>query len=103
MSFSNTNYLYTHLPARFRREDKDLFLKRYLQWFGGADVDVSTEKTVEQSSEQSSGDLKSDEAAKPETNVNVKVENNLPSAEVHQQRDPNKNYEAAQPIVDPVV
>jgi phage tail-like protein len=34
MSFSNTNYLYDHLPSRFRREDKDLFLKRFLQWFG---------------------------------------------------------------------
>ena len=32
--FSNTNYLYQHLPSRFRRDDKDLFLKRYLQFFG---------------------------------------------------------------------
>lgn len=34
MSFNNTQYLYDHLPARFRREDKDLLLKRYLQIFG---------------------------------------------------------------------
>ena len=34
MSFSNTAYLYEHLPARYRREDKDLFLKRFLQFFG---------------------------------------------------------------------
>ena len=34
MAFSNTDYLYQNLPARFRREDKDLFLKRYLQFFG---------------------------------------------------------------------
>jgi phage tail-like protein len=30
----NTNYLYNHLPARYRRDDKDLFLKRFLQFFG---------------------------------------------------------------------
>ena len=34
--FSNLEYLYDHLPARFRRDDKDLFLKRYLQVFGEA-------------------------------------------------------------------
>lgn len=34
MPFSNQEYLYNHLPSRFRREDKDLFLKRYLQFFG---------------------------------------------------------------------
>lgn len=34
MSSKNLEYLYEHLPSRFRREDKDLFLKRYLQWFG---------------------------------------------------------------------
>lgn len=34
MSFNNTSYLYNHLPSRFRREDKDLLLKRYLQIFG---------------------------------------------------------------------
>lgn len=34
MAFNNTEYLYQNLPSRFRREDKDLFLKRYLQWFG---------------------------------------------------------------------
>lgn len=33
MSF-NQEYLYSHLPARFRREDTELFLKRYLQFFG---------------------------------------------------------------------
>jgi hypothetical protein len=33
-SFSNLEYLYNHLPARFRREDRELFLKRYLQFFG---------------------------------------------------------------------
>lgn len=34
MQLSNQEYLYSHLPARFRREDKDLFLKRFLQFFG---------------------------------------------------------------------
>lgn len=30
----NLEYLYNNLPARFRRDDKDLFLKRFLQFFG---------------------------------------------------------------------
>lgn len=34
MPFSNLEYFYQNLPARFRREDKDLFLKRFLQFFG---------------------------------------------------------------------
>lgn len=36
MSFDgrNLDYFYNLLPSRFRREDKDLFLKRYLQFFG---------------------------------------------------------------------
>ena len=34
MSFSNLEYLYEHLPARFRRDDDDLFLKRFLSFFG---------------------------------------------------------------------
>lgn len=34
MSFSNTDYIYNHLPARYRREDKLLLLKRYIQIFG---------------------------------------------------------------------
>lgn len=34
MSFENTTYLYDHLPARFRREDDGLFLKRFLSFFG---------------------------------------------------------------------
>jgi phage tail-like protein len=34
MPFSNQEYLYQSLPSRYRREDKDLFLKRYLQFFG---------------------------------------------------------------------
>src|SRR5215813_10770390 len=33
MSFSNLDYLYQHLPARVRRDDADLFLKRFLQFF----------------------------------------------------------------------
>ncbi|GEM_PF-3292081 len=32
--FSNLEFLYSHLPARYRREDRDLFLKRFLQYFG---------------------------------------------------------------------
>lgn len=31
---NNLNYLYEHLPARYRRNDQDLFLKRFLSWFG---------------------------------------------------------------------
>lgn len=34
MSFSNALYLYNHLPSRFRRDDTNLFLSRFLQWFG---------------------------------------------------------------------
>lgn len=34
MPLNNLEYLYEHLPARFRREDKELFLKRFLQFFG---------------------------------------------------------------------
>ncbi|PYS88963.1 MAG: hypothetical protein DMF64_18845 [Acidobacteria bacterium] len=35
MSFRNLDYLYEHLPARCRRDDADLFLKRFLSFFGG--------------------------------------------------------------------
>lgn len=35
MQSFNQEYLYNHLPARYRREDKELFLKRFLQFFGG--------------------------------------------------------------------
>jgi phage tail-like protein len=34
MSFSNLEYIYAHLPARFRSADQDLLLKRFLQFFG---------------------------------------------------------------------
>lgn len=34
MSFSNLDYLYQHLPSRVRRDDADLFLKRFSQFFG---------------------------------------------------------------------
>jgi phage tail-like protein len=34
MSFSNQDYFYSHLPSRYRREDKELFLKRFWQFFG---------------------------------------------------------------------
>lgn len=34
MSFSNQEYLYEHLPERYRSADADLFLKRYLQFTG---------------------------------------------------------------------
>ncbi len=70
---------------------------------GTPDVAVSTEKTVEESSEQKSDDSNADDAAdKTESSVNVKVENNIPSAQP-EAHDPNKNYEAAQPVVDPVI
>lgn len=69
----------------------------------GTDVEVSTEKSVEQSSEVKSEDSKPDDAQR-ETNVNVKVENNIPSvASTAPTHDANKNYEAAQPVVDPVI
>jgi phage tail-like protein len=47
MTISNLDYLYNHLPARFRRADAEqLFLKRFLQWFGeemdGADLKFDT-------------------------------------------------------------
>lgn len=35
MQSFNQEYLYNHLPARYRREDQELFLKRFLQFFGG--------------------------------------------------------------------
>lgn len=66
----------------------------------GADVDVSTEKTVEESSRESSGDSDVASARPAESNVNVKVENNIPAQQT--QPNPHKNYEAAQPIVDAV-
>jgi hypothetical protein len=34
MSFSNTEYLYQHLPGRMRRDDAGAFLKRFLSWVG---------------------------------------------------------------------
>ena len=34
MSFSNQEYIYGHLPARYRGADRDLFLKRFLQHLG---------------------------------------------------------------------
>jgi len=34
MPFSNLEYLYQHLPARFRRDDVDEFLKRFLTFVG---------------------------------------------------------------------
>src|SRR5215471_3199668 len=33
-SFSNGDYLYAHLPARVRRDDPNLFVKRFSQFFG---------------------------------------------------------------------
>ena len=39
----NLNYLYDHLPARYRRSDPDLFLKRFLSWFG-SELDGVDEK-----------------------------------------------------------
>jgi phage tail-like protein len=34
MPFSNTEYLYKNLQSRYRREDEELSLKRFLQFFG---------------------------------------------------------------------
>ena len=34
MSVNNTDYLYANLPGRMRRDDADLFLKRFLSFFG---------------------------------------------------------------------
>lgn len=46
MSFSNLNYLYDHLPARMRRDDVGLFLKRFLSPLGedldGFDLQLDT-------------------------------------------------------------
>jgi hypothetical protein len=73
----------------------------------GANVEVSTEKTVEKSTETSSDDSQSsgteEKDAAPESNVNVKVENNFPANTTQTAHDPHKNYEAGQPIVDPVI
>lgn len=38
MSFNNQQYIYDHLPSRYRRADTELFLKRFLQ-FSGATLD----------------------------------------------------------------
>lgn len=35
MSSPNTDYLYRNLPSRMRRDDDDLFLERFLRFFGG--------------------------------------------------------------------
>ena len=44
--FRNLDYLYAHLPARYRGTDVDLFLKRMLTWSGeqldGWDADLDT-------------------------------------------------------------
>jgi phage tail-like protein len=46
MAISNLNYLYDHLPARMRRDDTGLFLKRFLSVFGeeldGVDLQLDT-------------------------------------------------------------
>jgi phage tail-like protein len=34
MADNNTDYLYSHLPARMRRDDAEMFLKRFLSFFG---------------------------------------------------------------------
>lgn len=34
MAFSNLEYLYSHLPARYRRDDEGLLLKRFLTFTG---------------------------------------------------------------------
>jgi phage tail-like protein len=34
MPFDNTSYIYDHLPSRYRREDRDLFLRRFLSFVG---------------------------------------------------------------------
>ena len=50
MPFSNQEFFYNHLPARFRREDSDLFLKRFLQ-FSGETLDGWDRTFVEFSSQ----------------------------------------------------
>jgi phage tail-like protein len=46
LSFSNLDYLYAHLPGRMQRDDRDLFLKRFLSFFGetldGFDLQLDT-------------------------------------------------------------
>jgi len=46
MPFTNLDYLYDHLPARFRRDDLDLFLQRFLMWISneldGVDESLDT-------------------------------------------------------------
>lgn len=43
LTMSNRDFLYNNLPTRFQRNDNDLFLKRFLQFFGetldGFDLD----------------------------------------------------------------
>lgn len=44
MAFNNNlDYLYNNLPARYRRDDQGLFLKRFLTWFGD-NLDLFDEK-----------------------------------------------------------
>jgi phage tail-like protein len=46
LSLSNLQYFYDHLPARLRRDDESLFLKRFLSFFGeqldGFDLQLDT-------------------------------------------------------------
>lgn len=46
MTISNIDYLYDHLPARIRRDDDSMFLKRFLSVFGeeldGFDLQLDT-------------------------------------------------------------
>lgn len=45
-SLSNLDYLYDHLPSRFRRDDDGMFLRRFLSFFGeqldGFDLQLDT-------------------------------------------------------------
>lgn len=59
MSFSNLEYLYFHLPSRYRREDKELFLKRFLQFFG--DTLDSWDNTFDTFYQQINADTASEE------------------------------------------
>lgn len=66
---------------------------------GDSTTDVSVEKT--EKSEDSGKTGESD--AKTAPNVNVNIDQNFSGHAPSNAPDPHKNYEAAQPVVDPIV
>ena len=66
-------------------------------------TDKTTEKTTEQAPDNSQETAKSELEKSSGSQVNVSVENHIPAPVVRSEPNPNKNYEAAQPVIDAIV